>query len=205
MSEPTERMVLELRDRPSGSAGKKPITDAMSAAMAERGASSGVYLGSSAEGFAREIGDWCEGSATGPWIATTTEHLHTAIRFLAVKVLLGRSRGRGDAIDVQEIAAKVAAKVAAIDSYAAAQKLGEANSDPIGVTPRTLGRRLKEQGRLLETDEDRGRVAVRKMIGSRRLPVWVLRQDTLSQPSQPSLAPASDPHQDASLGDWVEV
>ena len=93
-------------------------------------------------------------------------------------------------------------------SYAAAQKLGEANSDPIGVTPRTLGRRLKEQGRLLETDEDRGRVAVRKMIGSRRLPVWVLRQDTLSKPSQPSrpsLAPASDPHQDASLGDWVEV
>jgi len=76
------RFVLEVRDRKSPK-GRKAISDDLAQAMVERDACGGIYLSRSTEGLAKEIGDWAEGTCEyGPWIATTDEHLLTALRFL---------------------------------------------------------------------------------------------------------------------------
>ena len=77
-------MVIEARDR-HRAAGLKAIADDLCKAMVERGANAAIFLSRSREGFGDEVGDWAEGeNDRGPWVATTHEHLHTAVRFLIV-------------------------------------------------------------------------------------------------------------------------
>jgi DNA repair exonuclease SbcCD ATPase subunit len=76
------RFILEVRDRKNPK-GRKAISDDLSQAMAERGASGAVYLSRYVEGLAKEIGEWGEGNCEyGPWVATTDQHLFNSLRFL---------------------------------------------------------------------------------------------------------------------------
>lgn len=82
MSSVDARLVIEARDRKTA-LGRKAVADDLARKMAERNANVAIYLSRNADGLGREIGDWCEGeSDLGPWVATTQDHLFTAIRFL---------------------------------------------------------------------------------------------------------------------------
>ena len=72
-------------------------------------------------------------------------------------------------------------------SYAAAQRVGIATGDLIGVQPRTLYKRLSEAKILVSTEAARNRTTIRRMIGGRRLEVLHLRASTLSgnRPERP--------------------
>jgi len=75
-------LVIEARDRKDGK-GHKAISDDMDTKMAERSANAGIYLTKTQAGLSKGVGDWAEGQSDhGPWVATTHEHLHTAVRFL---------------------------------------------------------------------------------------------------------------------------
>ena len=55
----------------------------------QRKASYGLYVSKSHAGLAKEIGDWAEGECNhGPYVACTSEHLLTAIRFVIVDARL---------------------------------------------------------------------------------------------------------------------
>lgn len=76
------RIVIEARNRDSAK-GRKAIAEDLDEKMAERSANAAIYLSRTEAGLAREIGDWSEGeSELGPWVATTQDHLITAVRFL---------------------------------------------------------------------------------------------------------------------------
>lgn len=76
------RLVIEARDRTSPLA-RKAVSDDLTRKMTERSANSAIYLSRTPAGLGKEIGDWAEGENDyGPWVATTHEHLHTAVRFL---------------------------------------------------------------------------------------------------------------------------
>jgi hypothetical protein len=75
-------LIIEARDRRTPM-GRKSISDDLTTKMAERSANAAIYLSRSPDGLGREIGDWCEGHCElGPWVATSHDHLHTAVRFL---------------------------------------------------------------------------------------------------------------------------
>jgi hypothetical protein len=75
-------LVVEVRDR-KNPLGRKAISDTLSLAMIEREACAAIYLSRYQEGLAKEIGDWAEGGCdSGPWVATTDDHLITSLRFL---------------------------------------------------------------------------------------------------------------------------
>lgn len=75
-------VAVEARDRTTPM-GRKAIAETLDRAIAHRGAGAAIYVSRTRDGLAKEIGDWAEGTCErGPWIATTPEHLHTAIRFL---------------------------------------------------------------------------------------------------------------------------
>jgi hypothetical protein len=98
------RLVIEARDRESQPAGRTPITDSMTRAMAERNASLGIFLSRRLDGLAKEIGEWAEGTCEhGRWVATTEEHLTSAMRFLLVQQRLETARNLKPEIDVQVI------------------------------------------------------------------------------------------------------
>lgn len=76
------RLIIETRDR-QDPYGLKKVADSLSKSMIERDANAAIYLSKSSAGLANEIGEWAEGDTErGPWVATTHEHLRTALRFL---------------------------------------------------------------------------------------------------------------------------
>ena len=75
-------LVLEVRDR-STPKGHKGISDDLAKAMAVRGCNCAIYLSRSADGLAKEIGEWGEGDCEGgPYLATVDSTLIVAIRYL---------------------------------------------------------------------------------------------------------------------------
>jgi hypothetical protein len=97
------KIVIEVRDRQSPK-GRKQITDDLAAAMAERAATSAVYLSRNVEGLAKEIGEWAEGQAElGSWVACTDAHLSTAIRFLVAQERLKELRAKSPEVDAASI------------------------------------------------------------------------------------------------------
>lgn len=79
-------IVVEAKDRPSDKFGRRRILDSVKSAITERDAHAAIYLCKNSDGLAQEIGEWAEGSCeSGPYIATTHQHLTTAIRFLHVQ------------------------------------------------------------------------------------------------------------------------
>jgi hypothetical protein len=74
--------------------------------MIKRDAILAVYLSQSEAG--KEIGDWAEGVCErGQFVATTEEHLTTAIRFLLVQHRLAAARSARREIDMQAVEAHV--------------------------------------------------------------------------------------------------
>jgi hypothetical protein len=98
------RLVLESRDDASGR-GRKPISDDVAKALAYREADAAIYCGKNATAFAREIGEWDEGSVNGKqWIACTVDQLPQALRLaLLTKRVRDRANAAGsvDAAGVQ--------------------------------------------------------------------------------------------------------
>lgn len=93
------RIVIEARNRDSAK-GRKAIAEDLAKKMAERSANAAIYLSRTQAGLAREIGDWSEGeSELGPWVATTHEHLLTAIRFLVAMQRLRSLRSDSPTFD----------------------------------------------------------------------------------------------------------
>jgi hypothetical protein len=93
------RLIIEARDRTTP-LGRSAITKDVTAAMAERSANAGLYLSRTPDGFGREVCDWCEGETErGPWLATTHEHLRTAVRFLIALHRLRTLRSELPAVD----------------------------------------------------------------------------------------------------------
>ncbi len=72
--------------------GRKVISDTLTKAMAERGATSAVYLSKTAAGLAAEIGEWGDGGTdAGPFVACTHENLSIALRWLIVQKRLAQA------------------------------------------------------------------------------------------------------------------
>lgn len=111
----SQSVVVEARDRATP-LGRKALAKILDEAMAERGATAGIYLSRSREGFAREIGEWAEGACSrGQWVATTHEHLLIAVRFLlAQRRIAALQEARQDidcaAIEAQIVRARTALK-----------------------------------------------------------------------------------------------
>jgi hypothetical protein len=99
--------VIEVRDRQSPK-GRKAVSDDLSAAMAERGASYGMYLSRSRDGLGQELGEWAEGVCDrGPWVACVDEHLSTAVRFLLVQWGFARRRTTTPTVDASAAQAQI--------------------------------------------------------------------------------------------------
>jgi hypothetical protein len=78
-------IAIETRDRQS-TVGRKVISDTLTAVMAERQATSAIYLSRTAAGLAAEIGEWAEGTTdVGPFVACTHENLFIALRWLIIQ------------------------------------------------------------------------------------------------------------------------
>ena len=101
------RLVIEVRDRQSPK-GRKQVSDDLATAMAERSATSALYLSRNADGFGKEIGEWAEGQGElGLWVACTDAHLSTAIRFLIVQERSKELRAKAPEVDAASIAAQI--------------------------------------------------------------------------------------------------
>jgi ElaB/YqjD/DUF883 family membrane-anchored ribosome-binding protein len=101
------RIVVEASDR-QNSLGRMAIAEAVSTAMAERGANAAVYVSKTRDGLAKEIGDWAEGAAAqGRWVAYAHEHLVTAARFLVVQERLQAVRAATPTVDASSIEGQV--------------------------------------------------------------------------------------------------
>ena len=99
-------IVIECKDQ-ANPAGRKPIGDSMARAMSERGASRGLYLGRSSGAFAKEIGEWAEGSTQhGSWVATTLDHLVAGLRFSIAMHSIEQARASGRSIDAGALLAQ---------------------------------------------------------------------------------------------------
>lgn len=76
--------------------------------MATRQANTAIFLSRDRHGLANEIGEWAEGEIEhGPWVATVTEHLTTAVRFLIVKQRLDELRKSSAETDPETIIKQV--------------------------------------------------------------------------------------------------
>jgi hypothetical protein len=103
----TARIVVEVRDR-QGPAGRKAISDMLAKAMAERQANAALFVSHTRDGLALEIGEWAEGqSECGPWVATTGEHLTTALRFLVALRQIEELRAAVHEVDVDVLVSQV--------------------------------------------------------------------------------------------------
>jgi hypothetical protein len=79
-------------------------------------------------------------------------------------------------------------------AHAAAQTLAKASGESLPVTTMTLGKRLKDKGLLLTTDETRKRNTVRRVLQGKRREVWHVGADSFlscEEPSQPSQPPCN--------------
>jgi hypothetical protein len=92
-------IVIETRDRQSA-AGRKVISDTLNKAMAERKATSAIYLSKTAAGLATEVGEWADGTTdAGPFVACTHDNLSIAIRWLIVQNRIAQANKNAVAVD----------------------------------------------------------------------------------------------------------
>jgi hypothetical protein len=100
-------IAIETRDRQSA-VGRKVISDTLTKAMAERKATSAVYLSKTAAGLAGEIGEWADGGTdAGPFVACTHENLSIALRWLIVQNRFAQADKGAVAVDSSAILQQV--------------------------------------------------------------------------------------------------
>jgi hypothetical protein len=79
------RLVIEAKDE-NDSKGRKRLNDLLSLAADHRNADAAIFVCRQPEGLAKEIGEWGEGQIQrGPWVATTRDHLITAVRHVIAR------------------------------------------------------------------------------------------------------------------------
>lgn len=100
-------IVIEARDR-GDELGLKRIKDYLERSMSTRQADAAVYVSRSRNGFAREVGEWSEGTGIrGRFVACTHEHLVTALRFLIVQQRIDEIRAVLPAVDATTVLAEI--------------------------------------------------------------------------------------------------
>jgi hypothetical protein len=97
------RIVIEAKDQQTP-LGRKAISDMLDSAMAKRDAASAIYVSKNRGGLAKEIGEWAESSQ---WVACTSDHLVTAVRFIIVQQRLQQLRSTAAAVDAQSIEGQI--------------------------------------------------------------------------------------------------
>jgi len=91
------------RDRSDGW-GHKRISVDVEERMRQRDCNAAVYVTRTRAGLALEVGDWSEGrTAAGPYIATTTDYLAFAVRWVAAMVRLEAARSAAVAVDLSAV------------------------------------------------------------------------------------------------------
>jgi hypothetical protein len=101
-------IIIEARNRPSQPWGRKMISQRLTKAMAKYEANAGIFLSHSRQGFAREIGEWAQGTCEyGLWIATTDELLTVALQFLIVRQQLATQQALNTKLDYGVIEAQI--------------------------------------------------------------------------------------------------
>jgi len=101
-------IVVEVKDR-QNPIGRKQIGDKMRVAIEARSAGAGVWVCRSAEGFAKEIHDWSEGTLEdgSPWTACTVQHMISALRWTYIQWRWNRVRSERVELDAAVIAKSV--------------------------------------------------------------------------------------------------
>jgi len=100
-------VVIEAKDD-ERQVGRKAISKDITQKIQERSADAGIYVKKNSEQFAREVGDWAEGTtAFGPFIATTKENMITAVRFLITQFQITQIKNRQSKVDVTVIVEQI--------------------------------------------------------------------------------------------------
>ena len=100
------KIVVECKNESTPS-GRKPINDSVTRAMKQRGATRAVYVAENRSALAKEIGEWSEGTVEcGGWVATTVEHLSTAVRFCIALERLEKVRSSERTVDAESLLAQ---------------------------------------------------------------------------------------------------
>jgi hypothetical protein len=139
-------VVIEVRDRQAPK-GRKAVNDDMTLAMATRDAHAGVYLSRSRDGLAKELGEWGQGHCDrGPWIATTEEHLTTALRYVIAQRQLALQRAQRPEVDAAAIEVQLLRITTTLDKVANINRsltsIGE-NADTIRKEAEDLRREVR--------------------------------------------------------------
>ncbi|MBD2538644.1 hypothetical protein [Coleofasciculus sp. FACHB-SPT36] len=101
-------IIIEARNRPSQPWGRKMISQRLTKALAKYEANAGIFLSHSRQGFAREIGEWTQGTCEyGLWVATTHELLTVALQFLIVRQQLATQQAFNTKLDYGVIEAQI--------------------------------------------------------------------------------------------------
>ncbi|MBW4548171.1 MAG: hypothetical protein KME25_27575, partial [Symplocastrum torsivum CPER-KK1] len=101
-------IIIEARNRPSERWGRQLISKRLTKAMAIHQANTAIFLSSSQEGLAQEIGIWALGECEyGIWVATTHELLAVAIQFLIVRQQLATQQAFNSKLDARAIEAQM--------------------------------------------------------------------------------------------------
>jgi hypothetical protein len=100
-------IAIETRDRQSA-VGRKVVSDTLTKAMAERKATSAIYLSKTVAGLAAEIGEWADGTTDfGPFVACSHENVSIAIRWLIIQNRISQVDKSTTAVDPTAILQQV--------------------------------------------------------------------------------------------------
>jgi hypothetical protein len=147
-------LVIEARDHGSPN-GRWVIAVDLANAMAQRQANVGLYLSRRPEGLAKEIGEWAEGENDfGPWVATTHQHLLTAIRFLMMSrrlLALRESRPEIDATAIEGSLGRIRTAIGRITNIN--RKVTEIRETANGVQNEAEALRTEIKGALLVIED----------------------------------------------------
>lgn len=84
------------------------VSDTLTKAMAERKATSAIYLSKTVAGLAAEIGEWADGMTDfGPFVACSHENLSIAVRWLIIQSRISQADKSPAAVDSTAILQQV--------------------------------------------------------------------------------------------------
>jgi hypothetical protein len=101
-------LVIEARDRTEGK-GIKRVAEELEAAILQRNAACGLYVGRTQAAYAKEIGEWADGRCpSGPYVACIDGLLESALRYVVALVRLDDFRDAHRHIDAAAIQPHIA-------------------------------------------------------------------------------------------------
>lgn len=141
------RIVVEARDQQTAK-GRKALSDELLKKMSERDCNAGLYVCKTRDGLGKTLGDWVEGVGDrGPWIATTHEHISSAIRMLLVLHRLNTVKSETpdfDAAAVESQIQKVRTSLTRIQNIRSKANAAKTSMEFIGEESLTLKTEVNE-------------------------------------------------------------